>query len=155
MSNSSASIDSFDSIFDRQLDELAELPSYTPPPTGTYNLRISAGYKSIGNKPAVEVKAVVLNTIELADATETPVKDGSEFNYAFILVTKDGKRNETAEGFMREFLSYFLKYAGTSDVKQLVSGAIKDVDCTAVVRRKQDRNDEDRWNVTIKDIVIA
>jgi hypothetical protein len=150
-----ADLSTFDAIFDKQLEELSELPSYVPPPTGTYNLRISVGFKDINKKPAVEVRAVVLDTIELADETEQRVKPGSEFNYAFILLDKDGKPNETAEGFMREFLSYFTAFAGTTNVKELVNGAIKDVDCTAVVKRKQDKKDEDRWNVNIKDIVIA
>ena len=150
-----ADLNQFDALFDRQLEELAELPSYVPPPTGTYNLRLSVAFKEINRKPAVEVSAVVLDTVELADATEQRVKNGSEFSYAFILLDKEGKPNETAEGFMREFLAYFTTYAGTTNVKTLVSGAIKDVECTAFVKRKQDKNDADRWNVTIKDIVIA
>jgi hypothetical protein len=148
-------LNAFDALFDKELTELAELPSYVPPPTGTYNLRISVGFKEINKKPAVEVRATVLDTIELADETEQRVKPGSEFNYAFILLDKDGKPNETAEGFMREFLAYFTDYAQTTNLKELVSGAIKDVDCTAFVKRKQDNKDADRWNVNVKDIVIA
>ena len=152
---SNIDLSQFDDVFDKQIEDLKELPSFVPPPTGTYNLAISVGFKAINDKPAVEVRAIVRELVEQEDETETPAKPGDEFNYAFILVTKEGKRNETAEGFMREFLSYFTEFAGTSNVKELIDGRIKDVECTAFVKRKVNKQDSDRWDVNIKDVVIA
>lgn len=154
MSNDN-NINAFDAIFDRQLEELAELPAFTPPPTGTYNLTCTVTYKTINSKPAVEASFKVLDCIEQADAAEAPAKPGQEFSNAFILLKDDKTRNDFAEGMMREFLGYFTEHCGTSNIKELVDGRIKDVQITAVVKRKQDKKDAERYNVTVKDVVIA
>lgn len=154
MSNNTPDMSAFDAVFDRQLEDLAELPSYTPPPTGSYNLAISVGMKVVNKKPAVEASFKVRDIVEVADAAEAEqVKPGQEFSILFILRKDDGSANEFAEGKMREFLGELAPHFNTNNIKDLVGGMVKEWEATATVKRKVNRKDADRFDVDVKDIV--
>lgn len=150
-----ADLSAFANLFDRQLSDLAELPAYTPPPTGAYSLLVSVKPKIINEKPAVEASFKVLACLEQADAAEVPAKDGQEFSVLYTLLDKTGKPNEFGEGKLREFLMPFAAQLGDNNMMTLVSGKIDNMTINAIVKRKVDKNDADRFNVDIKDITFA
>lgn len=154
---SNPNIAAFSALFAKDITELSELASFQPPPTGVYNMDVSVDFKVINKKPSVEARFKIKDTV---DATEPEgklkvAKPGDEFSIAFILVKSDGSPNDVAEGKMREFLEYFIEYAQTTNVEELVTGKIKDVAITATVKTKADKDDDDRFRVDVKDIVIA
>ena len=152
-----ANIAAFAHLFNKDITELNELASFQPPVTGVYNMTVTVAFKEINQKPAVEASFKIKDTVqaEAPEGKQKAAKPGDEFSIAFILLTKEGQPNETAEGKMREFLEYFVAYAGTTNVEELVTGKIKDVEITATVKTKVDPKDEDRYRVDVKDIVIA
>lgn len=150
-----ADLSAFANLFDRQLDDLAELPSYTPPPTGAYTLLVSVKPKIVNDKPAVEANFKVMGCLEQEDPSEKPATDGQEFSILFTLLNKEGKPNEFGEGKLREFLAPFSDHFGDRNMLSLVNGKIADMTINAIVKRKVDKNDADRYNVDVKDITIA
>lgn len=150
-----ADLSAFANLFDRQLDDLAELPSYTPPPTGAYTLLVSVKPKIVNDKPAVEANFKVMGCLEQEDPGEKPATDGQEFSILFTLLNKEGKPNEFGEGKLREFLAPFSDHFGDRNMLSLVNGKIADMTINAIVKRKVDKNDADRYNVDVKDITIA
>lgn len=152
-----ANIAAFANLFNKDISELNELSSFQPPPTGVYNMTTSVSFKLINDAPAVEANFRITDVVEAEEPVGKmkPAKSGDEFSIAFILIKKDKTPNDVAEGKMREFLEYFTGYAGTTNVEELVTGKIKDVAITATVKTKQDKDDEDRFRVDVKDITIA
>ena len=146
----------FDALFDRDLAELAELAAWEVPPTGTYALEISVKFKPTKDKkPAVEAAFKVLGCVQQADPSDKPAKEGQEFSTMFTLLTKDNQRNEFGEGQMRALLEPFGAHLGTNNIKQLVDGRIDKMAVVANIVRRPQKDDPERFNFRVKDIVIG
>lgn len=100
----SIDFNSIDSILDATLDDLADMPEFKPFPVGTHACLLTMATKTINKNPAVEWKLTAVETIELTNATDAPVKPGDTCNGAFMFVQKDGKPNEMAQGQFKDLL---------------------------------------------------
>lgn len=89
------------SILDGTLDDIDDLPSFTPFPNGAYHIVLPNGLeqKPIGKHPAVECKMKCVEVKELsnpvADEANKP-KPGDECSSVFML------DNETGLGFLKK-----------------------------------------------------
>lgn len=161
MANKQMSEDDLFGLLDKELDDLKDLPEFKVPHTGVYRFHVTGGMKEINDKPAVVFSHVVKETIELADSSipeEERSKPEDKFDLAFILVDNSGNKSEIAEGRMKEYLKPFAAHFGTSNVKSLLQGPLKEgvnITATCVRTVKKDRSSgEDRINAVVKDITI-
>lgn len=146
----------FDALMNASMDDLDDLPPVGVPPTGHYTLEVTASREtseSSGNdfiKFQYEVKEVneVKDPAEAADAAV-----GMKFSQMFSPFKKDGTVNDFGVGFLKEACAPFAAHFGTTAMGDTIA-AINQVTVAATLTRKKDRKDPDRWNFSLKDVVI-
>lgn len=110
--------DNVSSLLDSNLDDLADLPEFVVPPAGAYTATIlDVLEKKIGEHPAVEFKFKLDSTVELASATDAPVKDGTECGVAFML------DNEFGVGKLKAVLKPLQTAFGTTTARETMQQA--------------------------------
>lgn len=147
----------FDSLLDKSIDDLKDLPSFEVPDTGVYKLRVSLEPKAINDKPSIVAHYVVREIVELADSSipqEQRAKPEDKFDTPFFLQTNEGADSETGWGFLKEFLKPFEVHFGTKNVKELVANLANPVDITAKVVKKQRKDDKEKFQANVSDITI-
>lgn len=148
----------FDSILDKSIDDLADLPEFKVPHTGIYGLTVQLEAKPINDKPAVVCKYTVRNVVELADssiAEADRAKAGDKFDVPFILKDKNGEDSEMAWGRMKEFMKPFEIHFGTKSIKEIVANlSTTPVDITGKVVKKQRTDDKEKFNANVEQITI-
>lgn len=158
MAENKAQFANLEELFDSDLEDIADLPAFEVPPPGTYILEVTTDTKEINDKPAVEAKFKVIETTELKIQDEShgkyraPVKDGTEFNIAFIL------GNEVAEGRLKQFLVPFAEFfseKGKGSTGRLIRDHIKATRIAAQITNRQDKEDPERFYASIKNIIVA
>ena len=147
----------FDSLLDKSIDDLKDLPSFEIPDTGVYKLRVSLETKAINDMPTVIAHYVVREVVELADSSipeEQRAKAEDKFDVPFFLKGKDGSESETGYGFLKEFLQPFEGHFNEKHVGKLVRLLAESVDITATVVKKQRKDDKEKFQAQVKDITI-
>ena len=105
----------FDSLLDRSLDDLADMPAFKVFPAGGHLCTLQWSQKMINDKPSIIAKLIYKSAVELADPTATPPEPGTECDVAFILRNNDGGVNEFGEGKWKDILKQLApKVGGTS-----------------------------------------
>jgi hypothetical protein len=129
-----------DDLLDKDLDDLADLPSFKPYPEGSHRARIKFNEKVVNNKPSVEVKLIGIASEELAKPdTDKPIEVGQETSCLFTLTKKDGTANEVAQGKLKEILSKLKEAVGGSRSREIMQNANEvEVLVTTKLREKKD-----------------
>ncbi len=110
--------DNIANLLDANLDDLADLPEFVTPPAGAYKAEIlSLEEKKVGENSGVEAKFKLLETLELANATDTPVVPGTETSIFFNL------QNEFGQGAFKEFMKPLANATGKSNLRELMGAA--------------------------------
>lgn len=153
--NKNAAFADLDSLMDASMDDIDDLPPVGVPPTGHYNLLITASREASQSgseyiKFAYEVEAV--NEVKDA-AEESQAAVGMKFNQIFSPFKKDGAVNEYGLGFLKEACAPFAAHFGTQKMGDTIAQIDKISVAASLVRRK-DKKDPDRWNFSIKDVVV-
>lgn len=105
-------------LLDANLDDLADLPEFVTPPAGAYNATIlSIEEKKIGENPAVEFKFKLMETMELANTTDTPVANGTECGVAFML------NNDFGVGNLKAALKPLGEHFGSQNIREIMAAA--------------------------------
>ena len=109
--------DNLSSLLDANLDDLVDLPEFVVPPAGAYNATIlDFAEKKIGDHPAVELKFRLNETMELANPTDAPIKNGLETSVSFLL------DNEFGVGGMKALLTPLKVALGTNTSRETLEG---------------------------------
>lgn len=158
-SENNSALDMLDTLLDRNLDDLADLPEFKTPDTGIYKLTVWAEPKVINDKGAVIAKCTIVELVELADSTipeEQRSKPGDKFDVAFMLQDNSGEKNDLGEGRLKDFVKPFAAHFGTQNVRAIVAGMneANAVAITAQVQKVQRKSDKEKFDARIKDITI-
>jgi hypothetical protein len=133
-------------LLDKDLDDIADLPSFKVPDTGVYKLTLGMELKPINEKPAVVAKFTVREVVELADSSieeSARAKAGDKFDVPHILKDKDGKDSEIAWGKLKELCSPLAEWAGNTNLKAIIKKLTEEtVDITCKVKRVQRKGTE-------------
>lgn len=153
--NKNAAFTDLDSLMDASMSDIDDLPPVGVPPTGHYNLLISASREAsqAGSeyiKFSYEVEAV--NEVKDA-AEESQAAVGMKFTQMFSPFKKDGTVNEYGLGFLKEACAPFAAHFGTGKLGDTIA-AIDRISVAASLSRRKDKRDADRWNFSIKDVVV-
>lgn len=130
-----------DNLLDATLDDLADMPEFKPFPAGAHRCTIKWDYtKAVGNQKGVEIKLTALETIELTNADETPVKAGDTSNMLFMFKKKDGSANEIAQGKWKELLAPLQAHFGTATNRETMD-ASQGAEVIAITKIRTDKSD--------------
>lgn len=151
--------DLFD-LLDKDIDDIADLPSFKCPDTGVYNLKISMEVKEINKKAAVIAKLEVVEIKELADDSipqEERAKAGDKFDIAHILKDDEGKDSEIGWGRLKELCKPFEEVAGSKNLKAVVKYLeANPTAITATIKKVERKKKEDKgvFDARISDITV-
>lgn len=124
----------FDDILDQNLEDLQDLPAFEVPPAGAYNATIKgAEEKDINDHPAVEVKFVLNEVMELANPEDTPPAAGTETSIIYMM------DNEFGVGNFKELLKPIAAATGISKTRELVD-AMKGMQVLLVTKVRQNKD---------------
>jgi hypothetical protein len=155
--NSNAvAFDNIDDLLNASMDDIEDLPPLGVPPTGHYNLEVTATREQSQDKKSEYIKfsyqVLAINEVknpeELADAAE-----GMKFDNIFSPVKKDGTANTLSIGLLKQALAPFAEHFGTKRLGETI-GNINKVTVAASLVRRQDKKDEDRYRFALKDVVV-
>lgn len=146
---------SFDDLMDMSMDDVEDLPPVGVPPTGHYNLLVSATRESKdgGNefiKFAYTVESV--NEVKNADE-ESQAAVGQNFVEFFSPLKKDGTVNEFGMKFLKQAMAPFAAHFGGANFSAVLQ-SIDKISIAASLTRTKDKKDADRFNFRLADVVI-
>jgi hypothetical protein len=149
MSNTTATLDSIglDSLLDTVLDDIADLPEFKPFPAGAHRVLCSLDQKVIAGKPAVELALKLVETLELANASDTAPAEGSTCNVAYFL------DNEYGLGNLKIVAVPFAAALGVSTIREAVE-QVKDMEAVIITGLRADKTDKEKFYLNIKDIQV-
>ena len=154
---SNAAFTDFDSLLNSSMDDLDDLPPVGVPPTGHYTLVVTAervtpteAGKNEYIKFSYEVEAV--NEVKNPEE-ESQAAAGMKFSQIFSPFKKDGTVNEYGLGFLKEACAPFAAHFGTAKMGDTIA-QIDKISVAASLARRKDKRDPDRWNFSIKDVVV-
>lgn len=151
-----AALTDFDSLMDASMDDIDDLPPVGVPPTGHYNLTVTATREPNKEKTGEYIKfAYEVEAInEVKDsAEESQAAVGMKFSQMFSPIKKDGTVNEFGIGFLKEAVAPFSAHFGTQKMGDTIA-LINKVSVAATLARRVDKKDADRFNFSLKDVVI-
>lgn len=151
-----AAFENLDALLDASMDDLADLPPMGVPPTGNYQLSVTASREASQDKKSEYFK-FSYEVVEIGevknDEEANDVKVGMKFTEMFSPFKKDGTMNDLGIGFLKERAAPFAAHFGTQrlgDTIQQIQGVV----INATLTRRQDKKDETRFNFSLKDVVI-
>lgn len=154
---SNAAIRDIDSLMDASMDDIDDLPPVGVPPTGHYNLLVTAERKESnkeGGNDYIQFSYEVEAVNEVKDpAQESEAAVGMKFSQMFSPLKKDGTVNEFGIGFLKEAVAPFSAHFGTPKMGDTIA-QINKVSVAASLSRRVDKKDPDRFNFSLKDVVI-
>lgn len=101
-------------LLDGTLDDLADAPEFKPFPVGTHHCSIKLVQKPINKKPAFELTLTAIETKELANQDDVPLKQGDECSIAFIL------DNDFGQGGLKKVLAAAAEKFGAKSNRELI-----------------------------------
>jgi len=119
-------------LLDISLDDIADLPEFKVFPAGAHRCTISFEQKQIGVHPAVELKLVAVETVELTDPSETPLVAGTESSIAYML------DNEFGAGKLKQIVKPLAEHFGISNVGKILQEA-KGLEVLVVTKTRQNK----------------
>jgi hypothetical protein len=153
---SNDAIRDLDSLMDASMDDIDDLPPVGVPPSGHYNLLVTAERKENKEKTSeyIQFSYEVEAINEVKDsAEESQAAVGMKFSQMFSPIKKDGTINEFGIGFLKEAVAPFSAHFGTTKMGDTIA-QINKISVAASLTRRVDKRDADRFNFNLKDVVI-
>lgn len=131
MTNSTNS-SALDALLDMQLDDMKDLPEFKVLNAGAHKVTIDFEVKDINKHPAVEVKVKLVETLELADPSQTPDEVGTESSMACMM------DNEFGQGALKAILKPLCEHFGTQKFGEIREQA-KGMEVVVVTKQRQNK----------------
>lgn len=156
MTTTAINTSDIDSLLDGTLDDLADIPAFKPFPAGAHRVIINWETKKISDKTAIELKVTAVETLELENPEETPVKAGDKTSTLYQFYKKDGTANEIAQGQFKEIMKSLALHFGAKSNRELMaeSEGFEVAITTSIRTDKRDVNDI-KYYTDIKNLVVA
>jgi hypothetical protein len=140
------------SLLDGTLDDIADLPSFKPWPTGAYKAVLTLTQKEISKHPAVEAKFKLIEILQLADASEVAEEDipkvGDESSMAFML------DNEFGQGNFKKIMAASTEKFGTASNREHISN-MQNAEVNVVLTVRPDKTDKEKFYQQLTEIAVA
>lgn len=122
-----------DSLLDGTLDDLADAPEFKPFPAGTHKVTLKIEQKKIGTHPAFEVGMTAIETLELADTTQEPLKAGATSSVAYMMDV------ELGQGNFKKILKSLADHYGAKSNRELIADA-QGAEVLVVTKTRQNKD---------------
>ena len=136
-----------DDILDMELDDLEDMPSFSPYPVGVHLCKVSMEIKEVNDKPCVEVSLKAIETKELANSSDEPLKEGDETNVLCML------DNEFGRGSLKAIAAAFKEYVGSGNTRAIIEG-VTDVECLVATKIRVNKKTDTAYT-DIKEIRVV
>lgn len=137
-----------DNLLDATLDDLEDLPSFTPFPCGAHRVLATFEEKDINGNPAIELNFKLVETIELSDANDATPKEGDTSNTMFML------NNEYGRGNLKKCAMPFGAALELSKIRDIIE-QVTDVECIIITGLRVDKNDKEKFYLQVKEIEVV
>ncbi len=139
-----------DNLLDATLDDLEDLPEFKPFPAGAHRILATLSLKKINDKQAVELDMKAIETAELVNDSDEPVKEGDSTSVAFML------DNEFGRGNLKKVTTPLAAGLGMegATLRDIIE-AVTDAECVVVTAIRKDKNDPDKQYTNIKAIEVV
>lgn len=134
-------------LLDATLDDLEDLPEFKPFQPGIHRVLASLEFKEVNSKQAVELSFKLMETMELADASMEPQKEGSEASILFML------DNEFGRGNMKKLLKPFGESLGTGVIRDVIESTTN-TECLIVTGYRKNKDDPSSPFMQVKEIRV-
>ncbi len=140
------SLANLDSLLDVTLDDLADLPSFTPYAPGVHRVKASFEAKEINDKAAIELSFVMIENEELVNPEDKAPVAGDTSNTMFML------DNEYGQGNFKKCALPFAEALNLSTMREV--SELKDIECMIVTGVRAAKNDATTLYLVVKEIAI-
>lgn len=155
MSNSAAFQD-LDALMNASMDDIDDLPPVGVPPTGHYNLDVTATRETSENSDSEHIRfsyeVTAVNEIKNPEEEKQAVV-GQKFSQIFSPFKKDGTVNEYGVGYLKEACAPFSAHFGTRALGETIA-QIQKISVAASLVRRQGKKDPERFNFNLRDVVV-
>ena len=145
-----------DALMNASMDDIDDLPPVGVPPTGHYNLEVTATRETsetTGNDYIrFSYKVVAVNEV-VHPEEESQAAIGMKFTAMFSPLKKDGTPNTYAIGALKEAVAPFAAHFGTTKVGEAIA-QIDSITVAASLTRKRNKKDADRFDFRLSDVVV-
>lgn len=146
---------SFDDLLSMDMTDIEDLPPMGIPPTGHYNLEVTASRETRdGGGEYIKFAYTVTGVNEVKDPLEeSQAAVGQQFVEFFSPLKKDGTANEFGMKFLKQTMQPYADHFGAGSFGEVMNN-INKVAIAATLSRRVDKKDSDRFNFSLRDVVI-
>lgn len=113
-----------DMLLDGTLDDVADMPEFVIPNSGTYLTGVkSFGPKKVNDKTGIEIVLIFKELLEAADESADPQTLPIEASTMFFLTNDDGSANELGQGQWKMFLAVCAEITGESTPRSIMAAS--------------------------------
>lgn len=143
-----------DSILDQTLDDLADFPEWRPYIPGAHKVTMSFETAKTEDSPPVpvlKIKLVLIETLEPANAMDTPMEKGAE------VVIQLRLNNEFGQGDMKKILGRFKEHLGLPDGTKNgeIIKAAQGMECIVLTTQRAGNKDKTQKFTQIQEVDFA
>ena len=145
----------FDDLMDMAMDDIEDLPPVGCPPTGHYNLLVTASReapKDSGEYIRFSYTVESINEVKNPEE-ESQTAIGQVFSDRFSPVKKDGTVNEWGMKFLKQAMAPFAAHFGGNSFSEVLQ-SIDHVSIAASLTRTVDKKEPDRFNFKLADVIV-
>lgn len=146
---------SFDDLLSMDMDDIEDLPPVGVPPTGHYNLEVTATRETRdAGGEYIKFAYTVTSVNEVKDPMEeSQAAVGQNFVDFYSPLKKDGTVNEFGMKFLKQAMQPYADHFGGGNFGEVMNN-INKVAIAATLVRRMDKKDSDRFNFSLRDVVI-
>lgn len=137
-----------DALLDSTLDDLEDLPEFKPFPSGAHQVLVTLSMKEVNGSQCVEMEMKAIATLELADPSDEPLKEGDTANVLFML------DNEFGRGALKNIATPIGEALGTGVIREVIEQA-NDIECVVETSLRKDKKDPDRFYTNVKGLQVV
>jgi hypothetical protein len=153
--------DEFDlALLDTDLDDIETLPGFETPSAGQYVLKLTTALKKVNKNINIETSYELVECIKKDNDSDPDSMPGTKFSQLYTIKSgdTDPEKKKEAErmgkGKLKELLLGIAESTGEGNLMILVRDVIASCIVTATVKRRQDREDKERFYPVIKNLSL-
>ncbi len=119
-----------DALLDGTLDDLADVPVFETFHAGAHKVTIN--WKKVDKKPAYSLCLTLIETVELANAEDTPQKPGTQTSVMFML------DNEYGQSAFRKIIASLAEHFGAGTNREILEKS-EGAEVVAVTKKRANK----------------
>lgn len=149
--------DIFD-LLDESLDNLADLEKFEPFPAGSHQVSLAFLTEENNGLPVVKMNMTLVETLELANATDVMPEPGKKVGMSYFLKMKDKQTqevipNKVGQGQLKEILKVLAEQFGGANPREIMTNS-EGANVAVTLKIRSSKDDADVKFNTLKAIAI-